>query len=50
MEEKPEQIIVSGVDLASLPINIEQIREAIYLLERAIQEELGAVAPPAESL
>lgn len=47
----PEQLtVVTRVDLTTLPISVEQIREAVYLLENIIQHEHWFGAPPAESL
>ena len=46
--QKPELHKVTCVDLATLPISLDQIREAVYLLEKVIQQELGLATQPTD--
>ena len=36
---QPDILVVTGIDLASLPFTVDEIREAVYELEKQLQEQ-----------
>ena len=41
---QPDILVVTGIDLASLPFTVDEIREAVYELEKQLQEQPDATA------